>query len=393
MVLKIENNNIFLYGYIWEGDGATFVEEFAKVDATYPELEMHLHCYGGSVFDGNMIYNAVIGAFSDVNTNVIGVGASMGAVIAQAGKIRRQVSNGFQMIHAASGGTYGTYQDHLNSANLLMEVEKYFTRMLVNNTGKTAKDVKQWLVGDNWFSAEQALAEGLIHEIIDPLAILDVEIDEPETLGTQEIYNRFAASMKIQDIRPKGAILPVPVKKKTVQQKKPQNKIITTMEQSSIDLLGLTGVTPQSSETSIVQAIMASKDAYKSKYEQEKTARENLEAGINAQKESKITALLEEAVSSGKITAQQRTVYENIGKTSGVEALETVLAGLNQRTPIVSLIPGGKGAATSTTLKAGWNWDQYQKEDPRALEAMKTDNLDAFKALFKAKFGVDFSED
>lgn len=383
---------MFIYGYIWEGDAAYFLEQFALLDGSYPILEINIHCYGGSVFDGNMIYNAMVNATSQVNTNVIGVGASMGAVLTQAGKIRRQVSNGFQMIHAASGYTHGTYQDHLNNANLLKEMGKNFTSILMKNTGKTASEVGAWLVGDNWFSAEQALEAGLIDEIIDAQDILDIEIEDPQAIGSQEIYSRFAASMQIEDKRPYSA-LPKP-RATTIAPKQKERIIKSThiMEQSSIELLGLQGVSSASSETRLVQAIQAKYTDLENKYEKEKTAKENLETAINAQKDSKVTALLDEAVSSGKITAQQKEVYANIGKTSGVEALETVLGGLSQRTPLATMVQPGK-TGTTTTVKAGWNWDKYQKEDPRALETMRTDNLDGFKALFKAKFGVDFSED
>ncbi|WP_027394183.1 Clp protease ClpP [Aquimarina latercula] len=395
MVLTIENNNIYLYGYIWDGDGAYFLEQFALLDGSYPILDVHLHCYGGAVFDGNMIYNTLINATSQVDTNVIGVGASMGAVLAQAGTVRRQVSNGFQMIHAASGYTYGTYQDHLSNANLLKEVGKNFTRMLVSKTGKTASEVSKWLVGDNWFSAEQALEAGLIDEIIDPQATLDIEIDDPKAVGSHEIYNRFAASMKITDTNPKGipvktprAAAPQPTQK-SIQKSKP----IYTMEQSSITLLGLQNVTPESSETMVVQAIQARFTALENKYNTEKAAKENVEAALNAIKEGKIKALLDAAQGAGKFTAKQRDSYEAIGKDSGLETLETVLEGLQGRTSLAAtIVPGTTSTPTANASRSGWNWDKYQSEDPRALEAKKTNDLDTFKALFKAKFGVDYTE-
>lgn len=389
MVLKIDNNNLHVYGYIWDGDGAYFLEQFALLDGKFPTIEVWLHCYGGSVFDGNIIFNSLIKAESEVNTNVIGVGASMGAVLSQAGKVRRQVSNGFLMIHAASGYTHGNYQDHLNNANLLKEIEKHFKKMLIAKTGKTAKEVAKWLIGDNWFSAEQAKEAGLIDEIIDPLATLDIEIDDPEELGTEAVYSKFAASMKIIDKRPKGFVAPPKLERKKENHTK--LKPVITMEQSSIEILGLSGVTPTSSETMIIQAVQAKFTALENKYQQEKTAKENLETAVNAQRDNKITALLDQAVTAKKITAQQKEVYENIGKTSGVEALEAVLAGLGARASITdTLIPGKQPTAT---VPEGWNWDRYQKEDPQALEKIKENTPETFNALYKAKFGKDFKED
>ncbi|WP_271782218.1 Clp protease ClpP [Aquimarina algiphila] len=394
MIIKVEQHNIYIYGYIYDGDGIYFLREFSTIDGTYPEFEMFIHCYGGSVFDGNMILNTITTAKSNVNTNVIGVGASMGAILLQAGKKRRQVSNGFTMIHAATGGTYGTAQDHLNHANLLTEMEKQFIQTLVQKTGKKPKQVKQWLVGDNWFSAEQALANGLIDEIIDPLAILDIDINDPQEMGSEEIYNRFAASLKIEDKKRPSAL-----KKEIIPPKQQQITTqinIDTMKQDVIQALGLTGVNAQSSDTAVIGAIQqhvnAQSNDYKAKYEKEKTARENLETAVNAQRDAQITALLDKAEKVDKtITAAQRTeVYEPIGKNAGIKSLETVLAGLTPRVPIAAQV--SKGGVTPVADQNGWNWDRYQKENPNALETMRKDNPDAFSALFKAKYGVDYTE-
>lgn len=388
MIVKADKNELYLYGYIYNGDGVYFLNEFSKVDGVYPVIEVNLHTYGGSVFDGNMIFNAMITAKSQVNTNVIGVGASMGGILSQAGEIRRQVNNGFLMIHAATGGTYGTAKDHLSSANLLSEMEKQFVKLLVAKTGKPAKDVKNWLVGDNWFSAEQAKKEGLIDEIIDPLATLDIDIDDPGAIGPEELYNRFAASLGVDKLLPQ-ATLDIPVNEYEII--KPKD---TEMKQDVIQVLQLPNVTAQSSDTAVIAAIQAHIDAkvndFKTKYENEKTARENLETAVNTQKDTQVKTLLDMAVAGKKITETQRTVYENIGKTSGVDALKTVLDGLSPRNSITGQIAGKTTA--SAAVKEGWDWDKYQKENPKALEALKKEDTETFNALFKTKFGVDYKE-
>jgi ATP-dependent Clp endopeptidase proteolytic subunit ClpP len=387
MIVKVDQNNIHIYGYIYHGDGIRFLSEFAKLDGTYPVIEVFLHTYGGSVFDGNMVFNALITAKSTINTTIVGVGASMGAILSQAGQTRKQVSNGFMMIHAATGGTYGTAKDHLNNANLLQEVEKQFIQLLVSKTGLKPKKVKEWLVGDNWFSAEQAKQAGLIDEIIDPLATLDIDIDDPEAIGSEEIYNKFAACLKIEDSQP--------VAKTTPSQNLNLNDV--TMKKDVIKTLGLQGVNGQSSDTAVISAIQShvtvQTNEWKTMYENEKTAHDNLKAGLETQKQAQITALLDKAQNVDKtITAEQRKeIYEPIGKNTTVKALETVLNGLKPHKPITAQIT----TATSTqrvVAAEGWNWDKYQAENPKALESMKTSDPDAFAALFKEKFGVDYKE-
>ena len=375
MKLKVQNNEIYLYGRIYEGDGAWFVQEFARLDGVHSEIELYLHTYGGSVFDGNMILNALVTARSQVNTNVIGVAASMGAILAQAGKVRRQVSNGFLMIHAASGSTWGSAKEHLSAANLLSEIEKQFVSLLTMRTGKAEKAVRKWLNGDNWFSAEQAKTAGLADEIIDPIASLETEINQPEKLGAQAVYERFAACLNINE--------------KTEQKPNNLTENVTQMKQEVIKTLGLTGLSAQSSDTAVVAAIRQHVEAavgeHKAKYEAEKAARENLEKTINEQQEARIKALLDASEASGKTTAQQRDLYEKIGKTSGTEALETVLGSLLPH----KSIEVQNGGSRSATLKEGWDWDRYQKEDPKGLEALSKED---FNALYKAKFGTVFSD-
>ena len=375
MIVRVNNDKIEIYGYIWDGDGPYFIQKFSAIDGSYEVLNVHLHTYGGSVFDGNLIYNALINAKSEIHIYIDGIAASMGSIIMLAGKKIHMVENGFIMIHAASGYTRGTSKDHEKSANLLREIGKSFIKKLKFKTGKKDKEVSKWLDGDNWFSAEQAKAEGLIDSIVNPIGELE-DIDDPIALGSKEVFSRFATTLNIED-KSMGKSLII------------NND---TMKQDVIQALGLQSVNAQSSDTAVVNAINehinTKVNDYKTKYKAEKTARENLETAINTQRESKINALLDEAVTTGKITEQQKKVYKNIGKTSGVEALKTVLSGINAHQSISGQITG----KSFTEIKNGWDWDRYQKEDPKALEILKTSNLDVFKTLFKAKFDVDFKE-
>jgi hypothetical protein len=47
MIIQVKENNIYIYGYIYQGDGTYFLNEFSKIDGTFPEIEVFIHCYGG----------------------------------------------------------------------------------------------------------------------------------------------------------------------------------------------------------------------------------------------------------------------------------------------------------------------------------------------------------
>ena len=133
-------------------------------------------------------------------------------------------------------------------------------------------------------------------------------------------------------------------------------------------------------------AVLAALQAKTKETEDSLTA---LETKAKSEKAAAIKAALDTAQTAGKITAETRPTYEGIGEASGVEVLNTVLAGVGTKQPIVnSLKPEGKG--TSTGSDSGEkNWDWYQKNDAKALEAMPLSDPESFKALYKAEFGCD----
>ena len=168
MEFTTNKNIITAYGNIEDGDGIKFSNLFDKVESTNAEIILKLHTYGGSVFDGNIIYNAISNSSANVIIHIVGIAASMGAVISLASNTVLMAENGYLMIHAPSGGTNGTASDHENNINLLRSMETNFISKLIEKTGKVEQDIKPWLIGDNWFDASHALNEGLKTGILKP---------------------------------------------------------------------------------------------------------------------------------------------------------------------------------------------------------------------------------
>jgi ATP-dependent Clp endopeptidase proteolytic subunit ClpP len=365
MIFSVSQNTITAYGYIWDGNGMEFSERLAQLERDYTNIVVKLHTYGGSVFDGNIMFNALANSKADIEIQIIGIAASMGAVLALSRKKVSMVKNGFVMIHTASGYSSGTATDHENTAKLLRSIEANFVELLVSKTGKSENYVKKWLDGDNWFDAKEALKEGLISAIIDN----EVEIDDllPEQLGATEVYNRFAAVLL------------------------PENSLNSTnMKKPLIEALALQGVTEQSSDTAIIEAVQKHYEAKETKLQNELSAekkkREDLEAKIEQEGKAALTAEIDAAKKAGKITADQAPTYEAIGNSSGIEALKTVLAAIPARKPITSQIPNAGGKNTAPVGRDNWDWDKWQKEDPKGLEAMAKESPEEFTALYNQKY-------
>ena len=367
MIFRVEQNTLTAYGIIWRGDGMEFVSILTQMEAQHGNITVKLHTDGGSVFDGNLMYNALRNSKANVELHIVGLAASMGAIMALSLDKVYMVENGYLMIHTASGYTEGTALEHENSAKLLRGIETNFIKKLVKKTGKPESYVKKWLTGDNWFTAEEALKEGLITGIIDPETTTDTI--NPEQLGVTETYNRFAA-----------LLLPT----------NSQTNFDTDMKKPIIDALALQGVTEQSSDTAIIEAV---KKNYEGKeqglprqLDAEIAKRVAAEKLLNDQNEAAITAVIAKAQKEGRITAAQVPTYEGIAKTSGLDALTTVLEAIPARKPITAQITGGKADADTVVGRENWDWDKWQKQDPKGLEALAKETPETFQALYNQKY-------
>ncbi len=148
-----------------------------------------------------------------------------------------------------------------------------------------------------------------------------------------------------------------------------------------IKKFGLTGVTAQSTDKEIEDAIQVKLDA-------EKNRADNAEAAMQAANKKRITDTVNAAAKAGKIQAGQTATFVAIGEKSGIEALETVLGGMKPAPSLVEVTRGGAAnmAGAANGARADWGWEQWQKEDPRGLEALAKSEPEKFEALYKATF-------
>jgi ATP-dependent Clp protease protease subunit len=370
MIFSVKKNTITAHGQIWDGNGMEFVSIFSQMEGQYNDIIVKIHSYGGSVFDGNLMYNTVQNSKNVADIDIIGIAASMGAIISQSRKKKpRMVRNGYLMIHAPSGDTYGTATDHENTAKLLRSIEKNFRNLLVDSTGKPESYVAKWMVGDNWFDAEQALKEGLISEIIEPESDTLTANLNPNELGAQGMYYQFTALLN-----PKNEL---------------QINLDHTMKKPIIEALGLQGVTAESSDTAVIDAVRNHYEGKITKAEAElKTANEKAkkaEEALTAQNKTAITAVIDAAKKDGKITEAQVATYEGIAAASGIETLNTVLAAIPARRSITGQM-SASGKNDSPVGRESWDFDKWQKEDPKGFEALSKDSPEAFKELLATKY-------
>lgn len=133
------------------------------------DIKLYINSPGGSVYDGLAIIDTMNYIEPDVQTIGIGLQASMGAMLLSAGaKGKRYVlPNSRIMIHQPSSGTQGKITDQEIALKEGIYLKQKLAEMLARNTGKDIKQVIKDMDRDNWMSAEEAKAYGLVDEVLE----------------------------------------------------------------------------------------------------------------------------------------------------------------------------------------------------------------------------------
>lgn len=133
------------------------------------DIQMFINSPGGSVIDGLGIYDTMQYVSPDVATICTGLAASMGAVLLAAGaKTKRSaLFHSHVMIHQPMGGAQGQVTDIEISYKLIKKMQKSLYDILAFHTGQAYEKIEEDCDRDNWMSAEEAKAYGLVDEVLD----------------------------------------------------------------------------------------------------------------------------------------------------------------------------------------------------------------------------------
>ena len=132
------------------------------------DINLYINSPGGSVTAGMAIYDTMQYIKPDVFTICIGMAASMGAFLLAGGAKgkRYALPNAEVMIHQPSGGARGQATDIRIHAENILRTKAKLNQILAENTGKPVEEVERDTERDNFMSAEEAKAYGLIDAVI-----------------------------------------------------------------------------------------------------------------------------------------------------------------------------------------------------------------------------------
>ena len=161
---------VFLVGEVNDQTANLVIAQLLFLESENPDkdISLYINSPGGSVTAGMSIYDTMQFIKPDVSTLCIGQAASMGAFLLAAGAKNKRFSlpNSRIMIHQPSGGFQGQSTDIEIHAKEILYLRAKLNEILAHHTGRTADEIDRDTERDNFMSAEQSVAYGLIDQVI-----------------------------------------------------------------------------------------------------------------------------------------------------------------------------------------------------------------------------------
>jgi len=141
---------------------------FLEADDPDKDITFYINSPGGSVTSGMAIYDTMQYVKCDISTLCIGQAASMGAVLLAAGTHGKRYSlpNSRIMIHQPLGGFQGQATDIGIHAKEILRIRTELNRIFAYHTRKSIEQISQDTERDNFMSAPEAVAYGIIDKVL-----------------------------------------------------------------------------------------------------------------------------------------------------------------------------------------------------------------------------------
>ena len=172
---NINNSNkdriIFLGEEVTDVSANLIVAQMLFLEAEDPSKDIHFYINspGGSVSAGFAIYDTMQYIKCDVSTICIGMAASMGAFLLSGGTKGKRLAlpNAEIMIHQPSGGARGQETEIRIVAENILKTRNKLNEILAANTGKSVEEISRDTERDNYMTAQEAVAYGLIDSVVE----------------------------------------------------------------------------------------------------------------------------------------------------------------------------------------------------------------------------------
>lgn len=162
---------IFLVGPIDDHVANLVVAQLLFLESENPDKDVHLYINspGGSISAGMAIYDTMQFIKPQVSTLCIGMAASMGAFLLQAGEKGKRFAlpNSTVMIHQPLGGFQGQATDIEIHAKYILSQRERLYKLMAQHTGRSVEEISRDSERDNFLTATEAMSYGMIDQILD----------------------------------------------------------------------------------------------------------------------------------------------------------------------------------------------------------------------------------
>lgn len=166
----LKDRIIFLGEEVNDVSASLIVSQLLFLESEDPgkDIQLYINSPGGSVSAGLAIYDTMNFIKCDVSTICMGMAASMGAFLLSGGTKGKRLAlpNATIMIHQPSGGAQGQATDIKIVADRIIYTRKRLNEILAANTGQPLSQIEIDTERDNYMSAEDAKAYGLVDHVI-----------------------------------------------------------------------------------------------------------------------------------------------------------------------------------------------------------------------------------
>lgn len=160
---------VFLGDEVNDQTAELIVAQMLFLEGEDPEkdIQFYINSPGGSITSGMAIYDTMHFVKCDVSTICVGMAASMGSFLLAGGTKGKRfaLQNSEILIHQPLGQSQGQASDIAIQAEHMARTKEKMNRILAENTGRSYEDLVRDTDRDNWMTAEEAKAYGLIDQI------------------------------------------------------------------------------------------------------------------------------------------------------------------------------------------------------------------------------------
>jgi ATP-dependent Clp protease protease subunit len=162
---------VFLVGEVNDHTANLIVAQLLFLESENPDKDIHFYINspGGSISAGMAIYDTMQFIKPQVSTLCIGMAASMGAFLLQAGEKGKRFAlpNSTVMIHQPLGGFRGQASDIEIHAKYILSLRERLYKLMSQHTGRSVEEIARDSERDNFLSAQEAMEYGLIDQVLD----------------------------------------------------------------------------------------------------------------------------------------------------------------------------------------------------------------------------------